>query len=57
MALLERLSKNERAIFEEIIECPKCLRQENLCESHSNSIREILVKDTKKMIDKLENSD
>ena len=56
MTLLQRLTNEEYAVFEEIIECPRCLTKENLCDSHAQSIKEILLKDVKKEINRIENS-
>jgi hypothetical protein len=47
------LKKSELAVFEEIIECPRCLVSENICDYHAKVVRNILIKEAKVEIDKL----
>ena len=50
---LELLTESELSIFEEIIECPKCLTRENICNFHAAAIKNILTKNTERNIEKL----
>lgn len=50
---LKLLTKSELAIFEDIIECPRCLTHENLCNSHAKDIKKIFMRNVKNEIDKL----
>ena len=45
--------KAELAIFEEIIECPKCLSSDNVCSTHADIVKNTLIKHAKHEIRKL----
>jgi hypothetical protein len=51
--------KSETEIFQDIIKCQKCQTSENLCKSHAEAVKTILMKNAKNEIDKLtlENND
>ncbi len=50
---LELLSDSELIIFEEIIECPRCLSNDNICEVHAETVKNVLIKHAKNEIRKL----
>ena len=52
-SFMELLSKSESSIFEDIIKCPQCLRNENICTSHAKAVKIILMKNVKNEIDRL----
>lgn len=52
-SFLELLSKSESSIFEDIIKCPQCLTNENICTSHAEDIKKILMNHVKDEIEKL----
>ena len=52
-SFMELLSKSELSVFEDIIECPRCLAAENVCDSHAEDIKKILINNAKKEIDTL----
>ena len=56
---LKLLTESDLTILEEIVECPRCLSSENICKSHVEAVKTILIKNTKNEIDKLtpENND
>ena len=56
---LKLLTESDLTILEEIVECPRCLSGENICKSHSEVVKTVLMKNVKNEIDKLtpENND
>ncbi len=50
---MELLTKSDLTILEEIVECPRCLSSENICKSHAEVVKTILIKNAKNGIDKL----
>ena len=50
---LKLLTESDLTILEEIVECPRCLSSENICKSHAEAMKTILIKNTKNEIDKL----
>ncbi len=56
---LKLLTESDLTILEEIVECPRCLSSDNICKSHSEAMKTILMKNAKHEIDKLtpENND
>ena len=50
---MKLLTKSELNVFEEIIECPKCLVSENICNFHAERIKNILIKEVKIKIEEL----
>jgi len=56
---LKLLTESDLTILEEIVECPQCLSGENICKSHAEVVKTILIKNAKDEIDKLtpENND
>ena len=56
---LKLLTESDLAILEEIVECPRCLSSENICKSHAEAVKTILMKNAKNELDKLtlENND
>ena len=50
---LKLLTESDLTILEEIVECPRCLSSENICKSHAEVVKTILIKNTKNEIDKL----
>ena len=50
---LKLLTESELAVFEDIIECPRCLSGENICDSHAEAIKKVLIKTAKNDIEKL----
>ncbi len=50
---LKLLTESDLTILEEIVECPQCLSGENICKSHAEEVKAILIKNTKNKIDKL----
>ena len=56
---LKLLTESDLAILEEIVECPRCLSSDNICKSHSEATKTILMKNAQHEINKLtpENND
>jgi len=50
---LKLLTKSDLTILEEIVECPRCLSSENICKSHAEVVKTILMKNAENDIDKL----
>ena len=50
---LKLLTESDLTILEEIVECPRCLSSENICKSHAETLKTILMKNIKNEIDKL----
>jgi len=50
---MELLTKSDLTILEEIVECPQCLSNENICKSHAEAVKTILMKNVKIEIEKL----
>ncbi len=50
---LKLLTESDLRILEEIVECPRCLSSENICKSHAEVVKTILMKNVKNQIDKL----
>ncbi|MCV0401960.1 MAG: hypothetical protein K5777_08320 [Nitrosopumilus sp.] len=46
-------TKSELSLFEEIIECPRCLSSENVCSIHAEFVKSILIKEAKAEMEKL----
>ena len=53
MTSLKLLTKSDLTILEEIVECPRCLSGENICKSHVEAVKTILMKNVKNEIDEL----
>jgi len=50
---LKLLTESDLTILEEIVECPRCLSSENICKSHVEVVKTILMKNAENDIDKL----
>ncbi len=50
---LKLLTESDLTILEEIVECPQCLSSENICKSHAEAVKTILMKNVKIEIEKL----
>ena len=50
---LKLLTESDLTILEEIVECPRCLSSENICKSHAEVVKTILIKNNKNYNDKL----
>jgi len=50
---LKLFTNLELTIFDEIIQCPKCMISENICNIHLKEVKMILIKNAKKDIKKL----
>jgi len=48
---LKLLTESDLTILEEIVECPRCLSSNNICKSHSEVVKTILIKNAKHEID------
>ena len=53
MTSLKLLTKSDLTMLEEIVECPQCLSGENICKSHAEAVKTILIKNAKIEIEKL----
>jgi len=53
MTSLKLLIESDLTILEEIVECPRCLSSENICKSHAEVVKTILMKNAENEIDKL----
>ena len=47
------LTESDLTILEEIVECLRCLSSENICKSHAEAVKTILMKNVKNEIDRL----
>ena len=50
---MKLLTNSDLDVFEEIIECPKCIVSKNICNFHVERIKNVLIKDAKIEIEKL----
>ena len=50
---LKLFTESDLTILGEIVECPRCLSSENICKSHAEAMKTILIKNTKNEIDRL----
>ncbi len=50
---LKLLLESDLTILEEIVKCRQCLKSGNICKSHAETVKTILINNAKNEIDKL----
>ena len=50
---MKLLTNSDLDVFEEIIECSKCVVSTNICNFHAERMKNVLIKDAKIEIEKL----
>jgi len=51
--MLKQIIKSKQSIFDEIFKCPKCISNAVLCDTHARIVKDVLIQDTKRMIEKM----